>query len=544
MASALSPPGPGRFAAADAVLSCRPGGHARPRRGRGGRAGRARAPAAGAVARAAAVPGVARAVGDITFPVGAWDARGRALGSEPIQGHGWASAALTPYRLRDGHRPAGPHDVVADARLGVRVGQRMRVVTPAGESTYRVSGLAHGPAGDRRAAVLHRRGGRAAVGHAGRGRRRRRDRAARRLRRAAAGEAAGRGGRRRAGGRPRGRGRPRRSRCHGSRGPDRHLRLDGRDRRRRRAVRGRGHVRARDRPAPAGDRRAARARGLAGAGPAAAGRRGADRVARRIRARRARRPPAGECIVDVLAGHGVVPAGFEPSTAGSRSPRRSAAGSPSPRSRWSPPPAGPAACARRGAARSGDRARAPGMVQTLAGVISLGGGIAMAIIFSGEAALAFSIIGGLLLATGTALLGGSCSACPPRRCRCRCGGSGRPACSPARGSPPTAGGPRRSPARSSSSRCSSARRRRAGQLAAEGRGRTAARITAGHVLAGRDGAPLPAGTAQRVAGLQGVARRRRCCGTDVFLLDHGLGWDTPWPAAGLDSTAAHRSTCT
>ena len=54
----------------------------------------------------------------------------------------------------------------------------------------------------------------------------------------------------------------------------------------------------------------------------------------------------------------------------------------------------------------------------------------MAIVFSGEAALAFAILGGMLLATGTGLLGRvAARRSRPRRSRCRCGSWARPACS-------------------------------------------------------------------------------------------------------------------
>ena len=97
------------------------------------------------VERAAAVPGVARAVGDIAFPAGAWNAHGQHLDAgraDRLIGHGWDSAALTPYRLTAGRPPSGPRDVVADVRLGTRVGAMLRIVTPAGDARYRVSGLA------------------------------------------------------------------------------------------------------------------------------------------------------------------------------------------------------------------------------------------------------------------------------------------------------------------------------------------------------------------------------------------------------------------
>ena len=66
---------------------------------------------------ASQAPGVAAAVGDVSFPVGAQLAARRRQRS---QGHGWASAALTPYRLVAGHAPSGPRDVVVDSRLGSR----------------------------------------------------------------------------------------------------------------------------------------------------------------------------------------------------------------------------------------------------------------------------------------------------------------------------------------------------------------------------------------------------------------------------------------
>ena len=97
------------------------------------------------VERVAAVPGVARAVGDIAFPAGAWDTQGRHLEAERADrliGHGWDSSALTPYHLTTGHPPSGPRDVVADVRLGARVGATLRIVTPTGDARYRVTGLA------------------------------------------------------------------------------------------------------------------------------------------------------------------------------------------------------------------------------------------------------------------------------------------------------------------------------------------------------------------------------------------------------------------
>src|SRR4051794_39870123 len=143
LAGALGGFGPGRFAAASHVLSA----NATVTYGHGADAERVpvlpgpRLPAA-AVARAAAVPGVERAIGDVTFAAGAWRADGRALRAERLRGHGWPSAALTPYRLIAGRPPAGPRDVVADRRLGAAVGETLRVAAPGGEAAYRVVGVA------------------------------------------------------------------------------------------------------------------------------------------------------------------------------------------------------------------------------------------------------------------------------------------------------------------------------------------------------------------------------------------------------------------
>ena len=138
MAGALGPPGAGRFASADAVVRADPTITI----GRGEDAEDIDAvpgptlPEA-TVERVSAVPGVARAVGDVAFPVGAWGEEERKLeakGADRIIGHGWASAALTPYHLSAGRAPRRPSEVVADARLGAHPGDMIRVVAAAGAS--------------------------------------------------------------------------------------------------------------------------------------------------------------------------------------------------------------------------------------------------------------------------------------------------------------------------------------------------------------------------------------------------------------------------
>src|SRR4051794_23434157 len=141
MAAALGPPGAGRLAATDAVVRADPTvvvGHGEDAEGIDVIPG-PRVPST-TVARVAGVPGVARAVGDVAFPVGAWNDRGQPVRVGRLIGHGWDSAALTPYHLADGHAPRGPRDVVADVRLGTRVGATLRIVGPAGAAHYHVSG--------------------------------------------------------------------------------------------------------------------------------------------------------------------------------------------------------------------------------------------------------------------------------------------------------------------------------------------------------------------------------------------------------------------
>ena len=71
--------------------------------------------APGLASEIAAVPGVARTVPDVSFPVTVLS-DGQADGP-PVEGHDWSAAQLTPYRLISGRAPTGPGDVVLDAHL-------------------------------------------------------------------------------------------------------------------------------------------------------------------------------------------------------------------------------------------------------------------------------------------------------------------------------------------------------------------------------------------------------------------------------------------
>jgi putative ABC transport system permease protein len=246
--------------------------------------------------------------------------------------------------------------------------------------------------------------------------------------------------------------------------------------------------------------------------------------------------PLARAIVSVLAEHGVVPAGFEPSQS------------------WVPLVAalgmgvGVAQVAVVAAARRAGRVRPaealrevavehgrPGVVRTFAGVVSLGGGAAIALLFDGAQAYAYSILAAILLATGTALLGrwllGVPAALLSRPLR-RLGAPGLLA------STGLAANRWRSAALATPILLIAMLVGSQGVLATSSRhdteSVTAARVKAAHVVAGRDGAPLPGGTAAALARLPGVDPATGVLPTQVFLLGKGLtGWDAPWPAVGL-----------
>ncbi|WP_018351427.1 FtsX-like permease family protein [Longispora albida] len=98
------------------------------------------------VTQLAALPGVSRVVGDLTFP--AVPIRDGA----PVpaaEGHGWSSAALPATPAMTGRPPAATGELALDAasatRLGVHVGATLDVVTGGTRSTYRISSVLNGP---------------------------------------------------------------------------------------------------------------------------------------------------------------------------------------------------------------------------------------------------------------------------------------------------------------------------------------------------------------------------------------------------------------
>jgi putative ABC transport system permease protein len=109
--------------------------------------------------RVAGVPGVRAVVPDVDFPAYLM-MDGRPVGGPdgtPSEGHGWASAALTPLTVREGRPPRAADEIVIDAglagRTGIRPGSRVTVRTTGAATAYRVVGITDGGL-ERQAAVF------------------------------------------------------------------------------------------------------------------------------------------------------------------------------------------------------------------------------------------------------------------------------------------------------------------------------------------------------------------------------------------------------
>src|SRR4051812_48380555 len=98
------------------------------------------------------IPGVKSVIADRSVYAVAIDGHGLLVesrnGPSPA-GHGWESAPLTPYLLASGRPPTRHFDVVIDRRLasraGVRVGDRLPILTTAGTAAFTVAGIARTP---------------------------------------------------------------------------------------------------------------------------------------------------------------------------------------------------------------------------------------------------------------------------------------------------------------------------------------------------------------------------------------------------------------
>jgi putative ABC transport system permease protein len=82
--------------------------------------------------RLAAVPGVGRAIADVSAPA--------RLGGRDAVAHGWSSAALTPYVLSAGRAPAGPDEVVTG--YPAALGEKLRLASTEAARTVTVVGVA------------------------------------------------------------------------------------------------------------------------------------------------------------------------------------------------------------------------------------------------------------------------------------------------------------------------------------------------------------------------------------------------------------------
>ena len=181
----------------------------------------------------------------------------------------------------------------------------------------------------------------------------------------------------------------------------------------------------------------------------------------------------------------------------------------------------------------------PSAVQLLAGVLCLGGGAAMSLVFSGMWAQSFAVLGGILLAAGAGLLGRLLFGVPaavlawPLRAL---GAAGLLA------STGLAANRWRTAAIATPVVLIAMLAGTQGLVQSSDQHDTervtAERVTAEHVAGGRDGAPLPAGTAARLAALDGVRGVAEVVSTQVYGLDRGLGEESPWRAAGLGVTGA------
>ncbi|MEU3409441.1 FtsX-like permease family protein [Streptomyces sp. NPDC006670] len=104
---------------------------------------------ASAVDTVRSVPGVGRAVPELTFQAVPLI---RAAGTpKPSYGHAWTSAALTPFTLAEGRAPGNADEVVVDrdlaARAGLTPGARLAVQSTGEPKTYTISGVARAAAG-------------------------------------------------------------------------------------------------------------------------------------------------------------------------------------------------------------------------------------------------------------------------------------------------------------------------------------------------------------------------------------------------------------
>jgi putative ABC transport system permease protein len=157
---------PERYAGAPVVVAGDPQSHFLKHKGNGktkkkAKPNTARAWIPASVAdRLRATPGVRSVVTEVEFP--ALTAGG------PTWGHGWESAALTPFTLKAGRAPAKADEIVVDAGSRATAGSRVTVVTPSGPGVYRVVGVTKQKLDHQSATFFAGGEARRLAGHAGR----------------------------------------------------------------------------------------------------------------------------------------------------------------------------------------------------------------------------------------------------------------------------------------------------------------------------------------------------------------------------------------
>jgi putative ABC transport system permease protein len=91
------------------------------------------------------VSGVDKAVPDLSVET--------SINGAPAVGHGWSSAALAPFGIKEGHPPAAPGEIVLDADLAqrnhVKPGDRLEIAFGGTPATYTLAGIATPPGADR-----------------------------------------------------------------------------------------------------------------------------------------------------------------------------------------------------------------------------------------------------------------------------------------------------------------------------------------------------------------------------------------------------------
>src|SRR5215212_4903659 len=110
--------------------------------------------------RLTAVPGVSKAIADVSAPA--------SLGGRDAVAHGWSSAALTPYVLSAGRSPVGPDEVVTG--YPAALGKKLRLASTEASRTVTVVGVARPRHVVRRQTAIFLTDGEAArvAGHPGR----------------------------------------------------------------------------------------------------------------------------------------------------------------------------------------------------------------------------------------------------------------------------------------------------------------------------------------------------------------------------------------